>query len=188
MLQQKSFSPSLAIAIALATVATSSLSQVASAATFNFSFSNVSGPVSGAVQGTIILPDGDGTFAASAVTVTSAPTSLGYTIPLPLDFGSGLLKQNSFTVAGGQIDAALSNFFYLFFNKAFALNSTSPSVGGSFFDAASGGFLGDTGVQDSGNLTLTYTGTATTPEPTAVLGLLSIGVMGLFTKRKKVEK
>lgn len=187
MLQQKSFSPSLAIAIALATVAIGSLSKVASAATFNFSFSNVSGPVSGAVQGTILLPDGDGTFAASAVTVTSAPTSLGYTIPLPLDFATGSLFQNSFTVASGQIDAALSNFFYVFsgFNTAFALNGTAFGPGVSFLDAASGGFLGSTGVQDVGSSTLTFA--TATPEPTAVLGLLSIGAMGLFAKRKKVE-
>ncbi|BCU12656.1 hypothetical protein [Microcystis aeruginosa] len=99
---------SFCYSVALATVATATLAPV------NFSFSNVTGPVSGTVQGTLTLPDGDGTFSASAVTITSAPTALGYTTPLPLDFGSGTLYENTFTVVAGQINATASNFFYIF--------------------------------------------------------------------------
>ncbi|MFM7713952.1 MAG: PEP-CTERM sorting domain-containing protein, partial [Microcystis sp.] len=70
------------LTVALATVATATLAQSASAATFNFSFSNVQGPVSGTVQGTLTLPDGDGTnLAATSLIVNSAPAAPGYTLP-----------------------------------------------------------------------------------------------------------
>ena len=41
------------------------------AATFTFDFSNVNGAVSGEVSGTIVLPDGNGTFAATSVMIDS---------------------------------------------------------------------------------------------------------------------
>ncbi|MBC1194917.1 PEP-CTERM sorting domain-containing protein, partial [Microcystis aeruginosa BLCCF158] len=44
------------------------------------------GPVSGTVSGTIELPDAalttDGIYAATALSVTSAPAALGYTLPV----------------------------------------------------------------------------------------------------------
>ena len=183
---------SLCYSVALATVATATLAQSASAATFNFSFSNVNGPVSGTVQGTLTLPDGDGTFSASAATITSAPAALGYTTPLPLDFGTGFLPQNTFTVVAGQINATASNFFYVFpgFVNAIALNGTDVGANGSsFFDASSGGFLGNTGVRDPGSSTLTYSPAAptTVPEPATVLGLLSVAGVGLLCKGRKLE-
>ena len=58
---------------------------VANAATFNFSFSNEDGAVPGTVEGTIELPDGYGIFAASNLTVTSAPVALGFTLPTMSD-------------------------------------------------------------------------------------------------------
>jgi hypothetical protein len=179
---------SLCYSVALATVATATLAPVASAAIFNFSFSNVTGPVNGTVQGTLTLPNGDGTFSASAATITSAPAALGYTTPLPLDFGSGTLFENTFTVVAGQINATASNFFYIFpsFDNAIALNGTDFGANGSsFFDASSGGFLGDTGVRDPGNSTLTY---SRVPEPATVLGLLSVAGVGLLCKGRKLEK
>jgi len=182
---------SFCYSVALATVATATLAPVASAATFNFSFSNVTGPVSGTVQGSLTLPDGDGTFSASAVTITSAPAALGYTTPLPLDFGSGTLVENTFTVVAGQINAIASNFFYLFAsgNNAIALNESFFSFG-SFFDASSGGFFEDTGVQDPGSSTLTFVPVPNVPvpEPATVLGLLSVAGVGLLCKGRKLEK
>jgi hypothetical protein len=173
---------SLCYPLALATVAISTLAQSASAATFNFSFSNVNGSVAGTVQGTITLPDGNGTFAASAVTVTSAPAALGYTTPLPLNLAIGNLAQNTFTVVGGQINAGLSNFFYVFpgNSNAIGLRADSAIFGSSnglvtFFDSASGGFLGSPGVLNSNNSTLTFTSTAV-PEPATVLGLPKMSV------------
>jgi len=178
---------SFCYSVALATVATATLAPVASAATFNFSFSNVTGPVSGTVQGSLTLPDGDGTFSASAVTITSAPAALGYTTPLPLDFGSGTLLENTFTVVAGQINATASNFFYVFAgdDNAIALNESYFGSGFSFFDASSGGFLGNTGVQDPGSSTLTF---VPVPEPATVLGLLSVAGVGLLCKGRKLEK
>ena len=78
---------------------------VAQAATFNFSFSNVDGPVSGTVQGTIGLPDGNGTFAATLVIVTSAPAALGYTFPYNVLADLTSIFANSFTLSGGAIIA-----------------------------------------------------------------------------------
>ncbi len=49
----------------------------AKAASFNYEFMNVNGAVPGTVKGTITLPDGDGNFPASAVTITTYPASLG---------------------------------------------------------------------------------------------------------------
>ena len=97
---------SLCYSVALATVATATLAPVASAATFNFSFSNVTGPVNGTVQGTLTLPDGDGTNAATSLIVTSAPAALGYTLPFDVMANLTNLLSNSFTVSGGVITAS----------------------------------------------------------------------------------
>ena len=68
------------------------------AATFTFDFSNVNGAVSGEVSGRFVLPDGNGTFAATSVTIDSYPARLGLgTTPIILSWGS----ENSFTVSSG---------------------------------------------------------------------------------------
>ncbi|MGB5596147.1 MAG: hypothetical protein WBM62_19225 [Crocosphaera sp.] len=82
MFYKLSLSTALAGATVLAAATVVGSANVANAATFGFSFSNVDGPVNGTVEGTIELPDGDGTFAATSVFVTSAPAALGYTTPL----------------------------------------------------------------------------------------------------------
>jgi hypothetical protein len=70
---------------------------VANAATLTFSFMNEEGPVAGTVEGEIELPDEDGTFAATAVTITSAPAALGYTLPIDALGGNAPLA-NTFTI------------------------------------------------------------------------------------------
>ncbi|MEG3439738.1 hypothetical protein V0288_21600 [Pannus brasiliensis CCIBt3594] len=72
MLHKMSFCRSLPLFLAV--VATCTLSEVAGAATFTFSFSNVRGLINGTVQGTIELPDGDGTFAAPRFLLLSPPS------------------------------------------------------------------------------------------------------------------
>ena len=177
---------SLCYSVALATVATATLAPVASAATFNFSFSNVTGPVNGTVQGTLTLPDGDGTnLAATSLIVTSAPAALGYTLPLNVPANFGVLI-NSFTVSGGVITA--SYFFADNSTGALTLNFLPGSVGNLFSVAGAGD--GFSGVVDVNSTTLTYSPAAptTVPEPATVLGLLSVAGVGLLCKGRKLEK
>ena len=178
---------SLCYSVALATVATATLAPVASAATFNFSFSNVGGPVSGTVQGTLTLPDGDGTnLAATSVIVTSAPAALGYTLPFDvLANFSGV--GNSFTVSGGVITA--SSFAAQNNNADTLALNFLPGILGSAFSVQGGGGNILSGVLDVNSTTLTYSPAAptTVPEPATVLGLLSVAGVGLLCKGRKLE-
>jgi hypothetical protein len=176
---------SLCYSVALATVATATLAPVASAATFNFSFSNVTGPVNGTVQGTLTLPDGDGTNAATSLIVTSAPAALGYTLPFNVPANFGVLI-NSFTVSGGVITA--SSFFAQNSTEALTLNFLPGSLGSLFSVQGSGTPF--SGVVDVNSTTLTYSPAAptTVPEPATVLGLLSVAGVGLLCKGRKLEK
>jgi hypothetical protein len=176
---------SLCYSVALATVATATLAPVASAATFNFSFSNVTGPVNGTVQGTLTLPDGDGTnLAATSLIVTSAPAALGYTLPFDVlaNFGVSI---SSFTVSGGVITA--SSFLAQNSTEALTLNF-SPGNFGSLFTVQGSG-TAFSGVVDVNSTTLTYSPAAptTVPEPATVLGLLSVAGVGLLCKGRKLE-
>lgn len=181
ILKKLSMAAAGAAVIALGTVGT------AQAATFNFSFSNVSGAVNGNVGGTIQLPDGDGTFAATSVVITSLPGSLGLTAPVnALANGS---PQNVFSVVGGQINLAGTQFVGLINGgTALALNTTIVSVG-TFLDALNGANLGATGVQDIDSSTLTFTSAsaAAVPEPASVIGILGLGVFGVTSLRKRKQ-
>jgi hypothetical protein len=175
--------------LTLATVLGSA--QGASAATFNFSFSNVSGPVNGTVSGTVVLPDGDGTFPATGITVTSAPAALGYTLPFDVLANLTTVLENTFTVAGGAIDTAASSFYAFFtpdnvIGSGFGLSSAAGFVSGSSFSIQLSSSP-STGVIDSDNSTLTFTpaDTATTPEPGTLLGLLAVGSMGVLARKRK---
>ncbi|MCA2554074.1 MAG: PEP-CTERM sorting domain-containing protein [Microcystis sp. M04BS1] len=175
------------LTVALATVATATLAQSASAATFNFSFGNVEGPVSGTVQGTLTLPDGDGTnLAATSVIVTSAPAALGYTLPFDVlaNFTQNV-PGNSFTVSGGVITA--SSFFAQTNSDSFGLNYFPGILGSLFSVLGAGNSTG--GVVDINSTTLTYSPAAptTVPEPATVLGLLSVAGVGLLCKGRKLE-
>ncbi len=174
------------LTVALATVATATLAPVASAATFNFSFGNVEGPVSGTVQGTLTLPDGDGTnLAATSLIVTSAPAALGYTLPFDV-LANFAVIDNSFMVSGGVITA--SSFAAQNLTQVLYLNFI-PGTYGSLFTLPAGYSL-NSGVVDLNSTTLTYSPAAptTVPEPATVLGLLSVAGVGLLCKGRKLEK
>jgi len=169
--------------LALSSVLTSVT--VANAATFNFSFSNEDGPVNGTVSGTITLPDGNGTFPASNITVTSAPAALGYTLPFNVFAGLPNIIQNTFTVVGGMINNAVSVFGAQNDSTlgSFAFNFPTFGTLASILDNGSP----SSGVLDSDNSTLVYSSNApaTTPEPTSVITLIGIGVLGVASKLKK---
>jgi hypothetical protein len=163
---------------------------VAHAATFNFSLSNVSGNTPGTVEGTIELPDGDGTFAATSIVVTSAPAALGYTTPFDVIANAVNSFANSFTVVGGEIDAATSNTAIVF--NVGTADASAFSLGFPGF----GSLLGVNGVPvtnsingvvDVNDTTLAYSAVTaeTTPEPTSIVTLLGVGVLGVASKLKK---
>ncbi|WP_353931365.1 hypothetical protein WJM97_01830 [Okeanomitos corallinicola TIOX110] len=166
----------------------------AQALSYTFSFSNVEGTVPGTVSGTIVLPDGDGTSAATSVLITSAPGGLGYD-PTGFDFVSNTVE-NLFVVSGGNIDAANSAFIG-FFNGGTALSLKNTLADGStFLDALNGSNLGATGVRDASSATLTY-GAASTPVPfdtpagqamATVGSLFALGLMRQAKKRLAVKK
>jgi len=87
------------------------MAATAQAATFNFFFADQNDPSTGlTVSGTITLPDGDGTHAATDVTITSAPINTSFSAPISLDLSNDATL-NSFTVTSGVITSAL--FFAL---------------------------------------------------------------------------
>ncbi|MEH2131750.1 MAG: PEP-CTERM sorting domain-containing protein [Nostoc sp.] len=179
VLKKLSMAAAGAAVIALGTVGT------AQAATFNFSFSNVDGAVNGNVGGTIQLPDGDGTFAATSVVITSLPDGLGLTAPL----APSSIIQNVFSVVAGQINLAGTQFVGLINpSTALALNTTIVPVG-TFLDALNGASLGATGVQDIDSSTLTFTSAsaAAVPEPASVIGILGLGAFGVTSLRKRKQ-
>jgi hypothetical protein len=160
---------------------------IANAATFNFSFDNQDGAVNGTVSGTITLPDGDGTFPASSIIVTSAPATLGYTLPLDVLNGVVAVTSNTFNVVGGIINAATSIFAsQVTGNAIFGLNA---GFGNSYLTDINNQFtfVENTGVLDNGNSTLLYSSNppASTPEPTSVITLIGVGVLGVASKLKK---
>lgn len=171
----------LTIPLAVATVFGSV--NVASAATFNFSFSNENGAVNGTVEGTIELPDGDGTFAATSIVVTSAPAALGYTLPFDVLANLTQVFANSFTVAGGSIDTVNSSFVAQNSSIGSVFTLNLPGLGSAFNVQGSGN--GASGVQDSDSSTLSYTSAASVPEPSSLIALALVGGSLLLTKRVK---
>jgi len=152
---------------------------------FNFSFSNVNGPVSGNVSGTITLPDGDGTFEASAVSITSLPAGLGLNAPIDA-LALGFIS-NSFAVVGGNIDKSNTDFVSLITGStALSLNSSSLAGGSTFLDFLDAADLGATGVLDSTSSTLTFSSPTAVPfEFDASFGLFALG--GLYGVRRWIK-
>ena len=143
----------------------------AKAALFNYEFVNVDGAVPGAVKGSITLPDGDGTFAASLVTIDSYPAALGLG-PAPISISPVDMLSSSFTVGGGQI---LSSGFFGLINSNTALvlndNTGSCGAGSSFLDLFNAGDCGFSGVLDSASSTLSFSpAAASVPGPLPLLG------------------
>lgn len=166
----------------VATTAVLGSANMASAAIFNFSFSNVTGAIGGTVSGTIELPDGDGTFAATSVIVTSAPAGLGYDPTTTNFIGT---PENVFSVVGGNIVVANTSFLGLFDGRtALALSATS-FADQTFLDAFSAADFGVSGVLDTTSSTLSFSPAATTPEPGTLLGLLAVGSIGALTRKRK---
>lgn len=155
-------------ALLSAVLASGLVGQAYATTTYQFSFSNVEGEgaTAGTVIGLIDLPDGDGTFAATALTVTSAPPALGYTLPLDVFTAMPTNYANSFTVSGGLITA--SSFGRQNATDYFTLEFLAF---GSLLNVA-GTSIPEGGVRDGSSSTLVF---AVVPEPSALV----LGVTGL---------
>ena len=154
-------------------------SYTANAALFNFSFSNEDGQLNGFVQGTIELADGDGTFGATSVFITSAPSGLSYD-PTGFNWVTGEGADNTFTVVGGEITTAQTDFFGLFNDNT----GLELSYSRSFLDILDAGDYGETGVKDADSSTLTFS-RASVPETASMFSLLALSLGMLFIIRLK---
>jgi hypothetical protein len=155
------------------------ISHPVQAASYSYSFSNVDGAVDGTVTGTIVLPNGDGTFAASSLTIDSYPAALGLG-PTPIGSFTQELE-NTFTVSGGNIT---SGEFEGNLDASTALFISSDFTGGgSGLDLEGCACLATQGVLDSGDLTLAFAPVATPLPATWTMLIAGFAGLGFFAYR-----
>ena len=168
---------SLCYSVALATVATATLAPVASAATFNFSYTSSAGTITATVDGTL-QPDNNTVF-VSSISNTTFNGSPAPALPFVGSF-AGVISSGSVTgqavlsLDGSGLDFAACDTTLCDNNGFGFLASTFASIGGY-------GSVGEPFVLANYSLT-------TVPEPATVLGLLSVAGVGLLCKGRKLEK
>lgn len=177
---------SLCYSVALATVATATLAPVASAATFNFSYTSNAGTITATVDGTL-QPDNNTVF-VSSISNTTFNGSPAPALPLTGSYVDTILAGG---VVTGQAVLSLDGSGLDFV----ACNTTNCNDGFGFLPAgliypvdvfASGAGYGSVNFGEAfllANYSLT-----TVPEPATVLGLLSVAGLGLLCKGRKLEK
>ena len=144
----------------------------------------MNGPIAGTVSGTLELPDGDGTFAATSIIVDSAPAALGYTLSFDaiLEFDNELF--NTFTVIGGLIaDAEYGAQRNASIGQAAGGLALSLSGFGSQL-IPSNSNVADSGVVDFADATLSFGDVTPVPLP-ASLPLVLMGLAGLAGLRTR---
>lgn len=153
---------------------------------FNFSFNNVSGPVNGTVSGTLDLPNGNGTFAATSLKINSAPAALGYTQPVDVLSYFGSVFENSFTVSNGTITASSFGALTTTISEVFTLNY-GPGVYGTVLSEV-GQYDVYSGVADINSTTLTYSPATPVPfdiSPGAILPTIPILALMYLWKQSR---
>ncbi|CCI21523.1 conserved exported hypothetical protein [Microcystis aeruginosa PCC 9809] len=167
---------SFCYSVALATVATATLAPVASAATFNFSYTSSLGTITATVDGTL-QPDNNTVF-VSSISNTTFNGSAAPALPFVGSF-AGVISSGSVTgqavlsLDGSGLDFAACDTTLCDNNGFGFLASTFASIGGY-------GSVGEPFVVANYSLT-------TVPEPATVLGLLSVAGVGLLCKGRKLE-
>jgi hypothetical protein len=174
---------SFCYSVALATVATATLAPVASAATFNFSYTSSTGTITATVDGTL-QPDNNTVFVSSI----SNPTFNGSPAPA-LPFIGSYLDSIFAGVPTGQAVLSLDGSGLDFV----ACDNTVCDDGFGFLPpgviAPVDLFVSDGGYGSVAELfVLANYSLTTVPESATVLGLLSVAGVGLLCKRRKLEK
>ena len=178
---------SFCYSVALATVATATLAPVASAATFNFSYTSSTGTITATVDGTL-QPDNNTVF-VSSISNTTFHGSPAPALPFVVPFIGSLAPQAVLSLDGSGLD-------FVACDNTFCVNGFGflpPGVIAPFTVFASGTSYGASSGASSepfilANYSLTTAAPTTVPEPATVLGLLSVAGVGLLCKRRKLEK
>ena len=173
---------SFCYSVALATVATATLAPVASAATFNFSYTSSAGTITATVDGTL-QPDNNKVFVSSISNTTfngSAAPALPFVGSL-----AGFISSGSVT---GQAVLSLDGSVLDFFACDTTCNSEFGFLPAGIIDpvavfVSAGGYGSVAELFVLANYSLT-----TVPESATVLGLLSVAGVGLLCKGRKLEK
>ena len=149
---------------------------------FNFRFNNVNGEVGGTVSGTLELPNGDGTFAATSMKINSAPAALGYTQPVDVLSYFPNVGSNLFQVSNGTITA--SSFLALHPTDTFSLGV--PNLGTHLSKVGAG--YAFSGVANFNSTTLTYSPATPVPfdiRPGAILPTIPILALMYLWKQSR---
>ncbi|MCE2669991.1 MAG: PEP-CTERM sorting domain-containing protein [Microcystis sp.] len=179
---------SLCYSVALATVATATLAPVASAATFNFSYTSSAGTITATVDGTL-QPDNNRVF-VSSISNTTFNGSPAPALPLIGSYLNSILAggvvvtgQAVLSLDGAGLDFVACNTTNCI--DGFGFLPPNAIVGNTTDLFASGSAYGSTLPElfVLANYSLT-----TVPEPATVLGLLSVAGVGLLCKGRKLEK
>jgi len=147
---------------------------------FNYTFTNSAGSVPGTVTGSIDLPDGNGTFAATHVFIDSYPAALGSIGTPPLDAATWTQLTNSWTVASGAITTESFE----------AVNQTPspPFDGATLLFIPTIGDLEDSSTGANVEGSVVFTPQVSTPEPASLTllasGFFAIGGFGLVRRRR----
>ena len=171
---------SFCYSVALATVATATLAPVASAATFNFSYTSSAGTITATVDGTL-QPDNNTVF-VSSISNTTFNGSPAPALPFVGSF-AGVISSGSVTgqavlsLDGSGLDFAACDTTLCNNNGFGFLASTFASIGG----------YGSVPLPGGEPFVLANYSLTTVPEPATVLGLLSVAGVGLLCKGRKLE-
>ena len=177
------------LTVALATVATATLAPVASAATFNFSYTSSKGTITATVDGTL-QPDNN-TVLVSSISNTTFNGSPAPALPF---IGSAFdFFVNNFPTGQAVLSLDGSGLDFIACDNTNCNNNRfgflPPSVPTQVALFASGPAYGQSFEPFIlANYSLTTAAPTAVPEPATVLGLLSVAGVGLLCKGRKLEK